>query len=69
MLFRSIIREQTRTHKLMLKSGEYNKENAFKHYKNLEQSEKDKDTEPMNKLLDLLMLLDGVKFYSIPKNI
>lgn len=65
----SIIREQTRTHKLMLKSGEYNKENAFKHYKNLEQSEKDKDTEPMNKLLDLLMLLDGVKFYSIPKNI
>lgn len=60
------LRELTRTHKLMLENGEYTKENFVKHYIELDEEEKDKDTEPMNKLLYLLSMLDGVKFYRIP---
>lgn len=59
------IRELTRTHSLMLESGDYTYENAIKHYMLLPDSEKDKDTEPMNKLLYLLSMLDGVKFYRL----
>ena len=57
------IREQTRTHKLMLRDGDYSREKIVEHYDQLPQSEKDKDTEPMNKLSELLSMLDGVKFY------
>ena len=49
----------------MLESGDYTYENAIKHYMLLPDSEKDKDTEPMNKLLYLLSMLDGVKFYRL----
>ena len=61
------IREITRTHKLMLKDGVYNHENAVAHYKELDEKEQDKDKEPMNKLLEILAMLDGVKFYRIPQ--
>ena len=59
------IRELTRTHKLMLEDEQYTYENAIRHYDKLPPSEQDKDTEPMNKLLVLLSMLDGVKFYRL----
>ncbi len=62
---RGEIREITRTHKLMLESEQYTYENAMEHYKQLPDSEKGKDTKPMNKLLYLLSMLDGVKFYRL----
>jgi hypothetical protein len=74
---KATVRELTRTHKLMLspdrykedKNGlkdRYNHENAKDHYDNvLDDGYRDKDTEPMNKLLNLLSMLDGVKFYRL----
>lgn len=59
------IREMTRTHKLMLKNGPYLHDNMIKHYHDLPGEEQEKDTEPMNKLLGLLSMLDGVKFYRL----
>lgn len=61
----AMIREITHTHNLMLESEDYTYENVMEHYKNLPDSEKDKDTEPMNKLAYLLSMLDGVKFYRL----
>lgn len=62
---RSRIRELTRTHKLMLEDEQYTAERAREHYRELPESEQDKDTEPMNKLLQLLPMLDGVRFYRV----
>lgn len=61
----SQIRELTRTHKLMLKDKDYTVKNLRSHYYELPEAEKDKDKEPMNKLLLLLSVMDGVKFYRI----
>ena len=60
---KSCIRELTRTHKLMLENDDYSEESIKRHYDSLEDSEKEKDTEPMNKLITILSMLDGVKFY------
>jgi hypothetical protein len=44
----------------------YNHENAKDHYDNvLDDGDRKKDTEPMNKLLKILSMLDGVKFYRL----
>ena len=60
---KSYIRELTRTHKLMIETEDYSEENIRRHYDELEEGEKEKDTEPMNKLITILSMLDGVKFY------
>lgn len=57
------LRELFRTHKLMIESGDYSKESIFEHYNKLPDSEKDKDTKPMNDLLKILAMFDGVRFY------
>lgn len=61
------IRELTHTHKLMLESETYTSENAVNHYKTLPPDEQDKDTEPMNHMLKILTMMDGVKFYRLEK--
>lgn len=57
-------REQKRIHKLML-DGELTSERVREHYDNLAESEKDKDTEPMNSMLKLLKQYDGVRIYRL----
>lgn len=62
---KAYIRELTRTHKLMLDNEEYTEDNIRKHFDKLNDKEKEKDTEPMDKLVTILSMLDGVKFYKV----
>jgi len=64
---RRILREQSRTHKLMI-SGKITEAAARKHYRSLPESEQMKDTEPMNHMLRLIRMLDGVKVYQLSDN-
>ena len=64
----ALLRERTRTHKLMLPQGDYTRENALAHYRTLPAAEQAKDTEPMNRLLAILSMLDGVKFYRLAQD-
>ncbi len=63
-------RELRRIHKDMLDesllvNGELTQEAASLHYKMLDMAERDKDVEPMNAMLELLKIYDGVRIYSL----
>lgn len=63
-------RELKRIHKDMLDdsllvSGDLTAEAASLHYKMLDMAERDKDIEPMNAMLELLKIYDGVRIYSL----
>lgn len=63
-------RELKRIHKDMLDdsllvNGELTPEAASLHYKMLDMTERDKDVEPMNAMLELLKIYDGVRIYSL----
>ncbi len=58
------IREQTRTHELMMQEGvPVNAQTAKVHYEELPDEEKDKDIEPMNSMLKLIEKYDGLRIY------
>lgn len=65
---RRILREQSRSHKLMV-NGKITEAAALRHYRSLPESEQLKDTEPMNHMLRLIRLLDGVKVYKLSDDV
>ncbi len=63
-------REMERIHPDMMpedwmEDGKITKEAAYRNYQRLDQAEKDKDTEPMNAMLKLLKLFDGLRIYRL----
>lgn len=57
-------REQKRMHELTW-DGQLTPENIKAHYDALPDAEKGKDTEPMNRMLELLKLYDGLRIYRL----
>lgn len=59
-------REQRRVHKSMLENEiTITAESAAEHYKKLSEEEQDKDTEPMNAMLQLIKYYDGLRIYRL----
>lgn len=59
-------REQKRIHNLAW-DGELTPENIKAHYDDLSDVDKDKDTEPMNRMLELLKMYDGLRIYRLKR--
>lgn len=62
-----LMREQKRIHPLMIKRPEEGSEDDVirEHYYSLDESEKDKDTAPMNHMLKLIKEFEGLRIYKL----
>ena len=49
----------------MLEDGELTHEAAEKHYHMLAKEEQDKDIEPMNAMIELMNIFDGIRIYKL----
>ena len=62
--FRSALREQFRMHKLTM-DDDPSEEEVLEHFKMLSDDDKGKDTEPFNRMLELIRQFDGLRIYQL----